>query len=160
VSAASSQPPLSQRPEILYAASLERIEEAELLMDAQAWGLAMYVAGLSVETLLQAFAMRDGAAHDARHDLRAWLGKCPARVIDVINDTAGAEWSRLNTAWTNSLRYLSISGVLGHLRSRKLTQRIKLGKAGSDKAVEVNARRLLEAARIVHGKGIALWHAN
>lgn len=152
------QRPLSQRPDVLYAASLERIEEARVLFEAEAWGLSMYVSGLAVEALLQAFAARDGARHDAYHDLRAWLRKCPERVIDVINRSANAEWSRLNTAWTNSLRYLSRSGVLAHLRSHNLTVGVALGKAGPERAVEINAERLLVAARVVHGKGISLWH--
>lgn len=155
----AGQAPLSCRPEVLYAASFERLAGAEVLLEARAWGLSMYVSGLAVETLLQAFACRAGAGRDAHHDLRAWLKRCPANVFDLISLRASAEWSLLNAAWSNSLRYLSRGGVLGYLGSRRLNVGIKTGKGGRDVVLKVNAHRLLDAARTVHGKEISLWHA-
>jgi hypothetical protein len=141
---------------VLYEASLDRIHEASLLFDGRAWGLSMYVAGLAVEALVQALALRAGAAHDARHDLDAWLRKCPERVIDGLVPHAG--WSRVVIVWRNDLRYLSKAGVLGYLRSRNLTARIKVGERGSDGVLRFNATQMLKAASAVHKKGVVMWH--
>lgn len=157
---AQSAQRVSQNPEVLYAASLERIGEAQTLYEEEAWVLSMYVSGLAIECLLQAFAFRDGATHDARHDLRAWLRKCPGAVIDVISKNAGDEWSRLNSVWSNEIRFYSASGLLRYLRNRKLNRGIKTGSEGPAGIVKVNASRLIGDARKVHGKGISLWHSS
>lgn len=82
---------LSQKSPVLHVASLERIQEAQILMDSNAWGLSMYVSGLAVESLMQAIAIRSGASHDAHHDLRAWLKKCPQSVTDVVGKQVKTE---------------------------------------------------------------------
>lgn len=149
---------LTYQPQVLYQASFERIHEAQVLLDARAWGLSMYVSELAVEALLQAFATRRGARRDAHHDLRAWLRRCPDEVLQLITLRASGEWSLLDVAWSNSLRYLSQDGLLGYLGSRKLNVGIKTGKGGREVVLKVNAQRLLDAARAVHGKGVSLWH--
>jgi len=116
--------------------------------------LAMYLAGLAVECVLQAFAIREGAKHDARHDLPKWLLKCPSRLRDVIKGEVGGAWSQLVALWDNDLRYLSVAGLLGYLRDKKADRRISGGPAA---IVRQNARRVVDAATIIHNKGIALW---
>ena len=148
---------LTHRPEVLYQASFERIAEAQVLLDARAWALSMYVSGLAIEALLQAFAARGGAQRDAHHDLRTWLRRGPDELLRVITLTAAGEWSLLDVAWSNSLRYLSQDGLLGYLGSRRLNVGIKTGKGGREAVLKVNAKRLLDAARTVHGKGVSLW---
>ena len=101
--------PALHRPEVLLGVSLERIEEAEWLLKRGSWALAMYVAGLSVEALLQAFALGRGQRHDARHNLDLWLSKGPATLSDAIRSAASQEWSTLRSLWDNDLRYLSFS---------------------------------------------------
>src|SRR5438045_3518447 len=91
-----SATPLSQRPAVLRAASIERIDEAAALLDRESWALSMYSAGVAVECLLQAFAFRDGAAHDAKHDLARWLAKCPLSLSNAILARAAPDWSALN----------------------------------------------------------------
>jgi hypothetical protein len=150
---------LSQRPRVLYEASLERLEESEALFARGSWGMAMYAAGVGVEALFQGFAHRAGARHDARHDLRAWLAKCPEALIDAVMRSASAEWWMLNAYWDNTLRYLSQSAVLGRLRSLQ-GGRLVIGlKGGPDALLRTSARRCLNAARIVHGKGVNQWPA-
>src|SRR5262249_33609752 len=144
--------------QVLHQASLERILEAGILYERDAWALSIYVAGLAVESLLQAFALRTGAAHDAGHDLSQWLKKCPTPVINSLRNQA-TEWNCLTTTWSNNIRYLSRDGLLGHLRERKLMVRIKLGRRGPHGAIKVTASRVLEAARTIHGKGAAIWRA-
>jgi len=130
------------------------MRDAEHLYDLSDWVMSMYVSGLAVETLLQAHALRKGASHDARHDLRAWLDKCPAPVVSAVKGRASAEWSQLNVLWSNELRYLSVRGLLGLLREKGQGQRIS---GGPSAIIKVCARRCLVAADVVHKKGVALW---
>lgn len=146
--------PLSRSTKVLHEASIERMEEAELLFDAGRHLLCMYTAGLAVECLLQAFASLSGAAHDARHDLRLWLDKCPAPVVDELRAKTLLEWSRLGTHWSNDLRYLSEPALRGWLRRRELDRGIRGGAASVTRTC---ARRCLDSARIIHNKGLLLW---
>ncbi len=145
----------SHDPRVLYAASIERIEESELLICEGRWSLSMYVAGLAVESPLQAFATRMGEPHDARHSLDKWLNKCPAALVDAIRGRASTQWSELNTMWSNDLRYLSESGLLGRIRDRKHDRGIK---GGRDSVLRVCARRCADDARAVHNRGLLQWH--
>lgn len=145
---------LSLRPEVLYHASLERMDEAGQPFERERWAAAVYLAGLAVECVPQAHALRAGTAHGGHHDLMIWLRGCPERLRAVIRSRAATEWSTLNVMWSNRIRYSSTSGLLGYLRAKRLT----LGIAGgADAAVRVNARRVVDAARVVHGKGVVLW---
>ncbi len=64
---------LVHHPIVLYSASAERLEAAKFAAAHGDWVMAVYLAGLSIECLLQAFALRDVPTHDARHDLTKWL---------------------------------------------------------------------------------------
>lgn len=149
--------PLSQRPMVLHAASIERIEEAASLLEQKSWALSMYVAGLAVESLLQAFVHRGDSVHDAHHDLRRWLDKCPISVVDLIKLNAGREWSTLCAVWDNSLRYLSEDGLFGYLRKAELNRGLK---GDRESILRTNASRCLAAARVIHNKGIVKWPKN
>lgn len=148
---------LSRDPGILYAAALERIREAESPLGSQSWALGVYVSGLAVETLLQAFALRIGAPHDVGHDLGRWLQKCPAALIDAASDTARGEWSRLTTVWRNDMRYWSADALLGHIRGLGGHRRIKTGHDPRTSILKANAHQILDAARTIHYKGLSLW---
>jgi len=79
---------ISLQPPVLYEASIERLDEADLLYRERRWALAMYASGLAVESLLQAFALGRGAEFDARHDLPGWLTKGPGELSDAIRGKA------------------------------------------------------------------------
>lgn len=151
-----SEPPrasLSHQPGVLYEASLERMREANLLLDMNCHVLSSYVAGLAVETLLQAHAIRAGSSHDARHDLRLWLAKCPYDLIDTVKQSA-QEWSLVCSVWSNEMRYYSKNGLLGILRSKK---EHRGDRGGPESILKNGARRCVEAARVVHAKGVMQW---
>lgn len=150
---------LSRRPNVLFDASLERREEAAELLSHQRWTLAMYVSGASVEALLQAHALRNGGAADARHDLGQWLNKCPSVLVDAVKDTAATEWSTLLGLWSNELRYLSLDALIGRLREIGADRGIKLGKEGHRSLAKVMASRCVRAAAAVHDKGMVLWQS-
>lgn len=146
---------LSHDPRVLHAASIERIMEADVCFKKKYWTITIYLAGLAVECILQALALRDDPKHDSRHDLTKWLGKCPRRLENTLKSIEmGAHWNHLNTVWYNEIRYLSEAGLLGHLR--------KIGHAGKSKTgreaiLRQNADSLLESANLVHKKGLAAW---
>src|SRR5436309_1876784 len=60
------------RPEHYYRVSLERIKQAWFLYeipDHKSYALAMYVAGVSVESMLRAFKMYKDPVFDEKHNL-------------------------------------------------------------------------------------------
>src|SRR4051794_213849 len=78
--------------------------------------MASYLAGLAVESILQALALQSGAARDAKHALFNWLSKCPTALHDALKGSA--EWNRLVALWDNGLRYLPFAGLLAYFRDK------------------------------------------
>ena len=145
---------LSHRPIVLFHASLERLKESRGAFENRDHVLSMYLSGLAVECILQAIAIYHGSPHDARHDLPNWLAKCPRLLRDQIKGEGAAAWSQILALWDNGLRYLSKQGLLGYLREKKAGRTIS---GGPDSIIRENARRLLEAADIIHKKGLSQW---
>ena len=152
-----AQPIITKRPDVLYQASFEHIDALDDLRHDRHWTLTIYTAGLAVECVLQAIALRAGASDDAKHDLRKWLAKCPTNLQTIIAKDVPNEWSFLTIVWFNAIRYLSHDGLLGHLRKLELNKGIKQGKDGTVAILKVNAGRVVTAARAVHGKGASTW---
>jgi hypothetical protein len=92
---------LSHKPVVLYHASIERINGARRLVDAPIpdYVMAMYQAGLAIECIVQALALRSGATHDARHNLASWLSKCPSNFQEAVKRQLRAEWNLLVVVW-------------------------------------------------------------
>ena len=146
---------LSRKPEVLYRASLERMAVAwRAFDDAGDYALASYLAGLAVECILQAVALKVGAAHDAAHALPKWLAKCPRGLQDSIKTQVGDEWSLLVSLWENGIRYLSRDGFLGYLRDKGCAVGIR---GGPEAVMRKNTKSLVSAADAVHKKGLAQW---
>ena len=82
--------------------------------------LASYLAGLAVESILQALALQGGAPHDARHSLSNWLSKCPTSLHEALKGSA--DWNLLVARWDNGIRYLSFDGLLGYFRNKGCVQ--------------------------------------
>jgi hypothetical protein len=148
---------LSYRPNVLYLASIERISAARRMVDAKPYDyvLATYVAGLAVESILQALALRGGAAHDARHSLANWLSKCPPALNNTLKGSA--EWNRLVALWDNGIRYFSFNGLLGYFREKNYAHG---KKGGVESIVRRVTKDLVDAAEIVHKTGLAVWVAS
>ena len=114
--------------------------------------LASYLSGLAVESILQALALRGGAAHDAKHSLSKWLSKCPSAANDALKGSA--EWNLLVAVWDNGMRYLSFDALLGYLRDKDA---VRGRKGGVESIVRSATRALVDAAEAVHKKGLAEW---
>ena len=149
---------LTQNSTVLYRASLEHIEAAQTLLEADVLPLAIYVAGLAVECVLQAVAKRHRphSPHDARHDLDRWLRKCPVGLQDTMKSPPiRSHWNRIYASWKNSHRYLSREGLLRVARR----DRMLLGRRGDDDArLRGAVREIVASARVVHRKGVAAWN--
>jgi hypothetical protein len=145
---------LSHKPNVLYLASIERMDAARRMIDEKPYDyvLASYLAGLAVESVLQAIALHTGAAHDAKHTLPRWLSKCPVSLHDGLKGSA--EWNRLVALWDNGLRYLSFDGLLGYFRDKGYVQG---KKGGVESIVRHVTKGLVDAAEVVHKKGLAVW---
>jgi HEPN domain-containing protein len=146
---------LAHNPVVLYHASGERKEAAWAAYDRKDYALAMYLAGLAVECILQAIALQDDPTHDAKHDLAKWLARCRKSLQNGIKSEAVREhWNRVVRMWRNELRYLSYDGVLGYLRQRNFHRGIA---GGPDAIMRVNAKRLLDSTVAVHNRGVVAW---
>src|SRR2546423_13067657 len=145
---------LSHRPNVLYLASIERMAAARRMIDQKPhdYVLASYLAGLAVESILQALALHGGAAHDAKHTLSKWLSKCPSGLHDALKGSA--EWNQLVARWDNGIRYLSFDGLLGYFRNKGY---VRGKKGGEESVVRHVTKSLVDAAEVVHQKGIAVW---
>src|SRR5438105_11604673 len=93
--------PISLRPAVLHTAAIERLADSRMLLDRKSWPGSMYLAGLSVECMLQSFALRSGALANARHDLLRWLTICPAVLKEAISRGALPDFNHLCVAWNN-----------------------------------------------------------
>ena len=145
---------LSHRPNLLYLASIERMDASRRLLQSKPhdYVLANYLAGLSVECILQALALNNGASHDARHSLPKWLAKCPSSLHEILKTSA--HWSLLVALWDNNMRYLSFDGLLGYFRKKGC---VRGKKGGVESIVRKVTMELLNAAQDVQNKGIAVW---
>jgi len=145
---------LSYRPNVLYLASIERMAAARRMIDEKPhdYVLASYLAGLAVESILQAIALRGGAAHDAKHSLSKWLSKCPSALHDALKGSG--EWNLLVALWDNGIRYLSFDGLLGYFRGKEY---VHGKKGGVESKVRQVTKNLVDAAEGVHKKGLAVW---
>ena len=145
---------LSHKPQVLYRASVERIAGARRAFADKDYPLSMYLSGLAVECILQAVALRHGAAHDARHSLLNWLVKCPAKLQDAIKGKNVDDWNKVVSSWDNGIRYLSRDGLIGYLRERGFAIGIA---GGAESVLRKNARTLLDSATAVHRRGADQW---
>lgn len=146
---------LTHKPEVLYRASIERMAAAWRELDeAQDYALATYLAGLAVECILQAVAIRMGATHDAGHALPKWLSKCPRDLQSSVKSRTRDEWSLLVALWDNGIRYLSRHGFLGYLRDKGRVAGIR---GGPESVLRMNTKALVKSADAVHKKGLAQW---
>src|SRR5665213_3506235 len=98
---------LSHRPNVLYLASIERMAAARRMVDEKPYDcvLAAYLCGLAVESILQALALQQGAARDAKHALSKWLAKCPSSLHEMLKGSA--EWNHVVALWDLSLIHIS-----------------------------------------------------
>jgi HEPN domain-containing protein len=136
-------------------AANERLAEANLLYEKAHYALALYVAGVAVESLLRAYAFRLESRFDAAHNLKLLLD-----VSNLQSLATPAESQQVFTAidelyrrWRNDLRYTSN----GRLRRRLKKDKLDRGIRGD--FLKENCRIAIEKATIILKIGVATWKA-
>jgi HEPN domain-containing protein len=155
------------RAEEYYQAALERMQQARRIHNAGGdYALAMYCAGLAVESLLRAFRWAEDTSFEGRHDLNELLRESGLMRVDdeymrrkgasdeEIVESGRAIKAAMNLVivlWHNNLRFASESRLKAFLnRTGKL-------KGIKGDAVKENSRQMLEASQPVISRGIILW---
>jgi hypothetical protein len=157
------------RAEQYYRASTERIKQAvTLYRDGTAFALAMYSAGLAVESLLRAFRWKEDPSFEGRHDLFDLLKASHLLRIhenymrfngeseDAIYRSGAALSSAMNEVivlWHNNLRFASEASLKGFLNKIGRLQGIK------GDPLKKNALDLLNVSQFVINRGVTLWNS-
>ncbi len=136
-----------------YQAAQDHAEEARLLYDEGRYAFAHYVAGLAVECMFRAYAVRNGAAFDGRHDLRKWLEL--ARFDEVITEAhleaTSFACNIVIVQWNSTQRYYSEDFLKAFFRNTHLDRGIR------GNSVKELTRRVVDAAFVVVQEGIGQW---
>lgn len=155
------------RDEEYFRASLERMRQARTVVrDASSYALAMYLAGLAVESMLRAFRWAEDTSFEGRHDLMELLKASRLLTTNdeymrgrglsdlAIQESGVALRAKMNEIiglWHNNLRFCSEQSLLAHLK--------RIGKAKGSKGdpLKKNAVDLTNAAQTVIDRGVELW---
>ncbi len=123
-------------------AALDHVDVAQSLLEQKQFALVSYLAGLSVECMLRAYAHRVDQTFDGKHNLQVWFRKSrfDAVIPDGRQKEIGAALSLVVSQWNNSQRYYSLDLLKSEWKSAGLDRGIK-----GDFAKELT-RRLVSAA--------------
>lgn len=140
-------------PEVYKAAALEHAGAVQGLYDDRQYTLAIFVAGLAVESMFRAYRMRVSAELDARHDLYelARISKFADRIPEASHESYAANLGIVATRWSNSHRYRSEEAI------RKYLKRAKLDRAIKGDPLKENARLVVNAAIELVTLGAQRW---
>ena len=140
-----------------YSAAGERLALSTRLFAQGEFFASHYFAGIAVESMLRALALREGEPFDPSHSIRYWAGKAtilPRNASDK-QDELRADLLELNLRWRASQRYVTERMFLTWLFSVKLDRNVR----GSDSdRLKFNSRRVLEIAVRVVGLGRVRWN--
>jgi HEPN domain-containing protein len=150
-----------------FRAGEERMAQAlQLYKSGRSYALTMYVSGLAVECILRAFRWRKEPQFSGRHDLTELfkasglleIEEDGMRRKDFSEEAIREQGLRLKVAmnsivrlWVNNLRFASEARLRSHLVAMGAQQ----GKRGD--LSKACALELLNAAKTIVDKGVALW---
>jgi hypothetical protein len=162
------------KADFYYRVSMERMNQAELLYaQGASFALAMYVAGVAVESMLRALTLRRDphfATADTRmfkaHDLQLWIKASGVLTDDPAQQSSkrlGREATQLQARrlqgaasnvcvlWSNDYRFASEHRLRAHLKKNAPDRRIK------GDFLKARARSLLDSAQILVTRGHFRW---
>jgi hypothetical protein len=157
------------RPEHYYRVGLERIKQAWLLYNEPnhgSYALAMYVAGVAVESMLRAFKIFRDPVFDERHDLLRLFKASGMLNLDpdllkargLSTSQVEAYFRELQAAtsdvydlWSNDYRFATEERMRAHLKNKRLDRKIR-GDFLKKRSLE-----LLEASQTIIDKGLLQW---
>lgn len=155
MTAVPSQQPLGTEftAEIYFTAALERANSLRLLYDNEDYVLALYVAGVAVESLFRAFRMKHQPYFDSRHDLTALAkeSKFDETVPEHLKQNFFADLGVVVSRWSNSHRYRSAAALSRYLKRAHLHRGIK------GNVLKENTRRTINSATDIINLGGQLW---
>ena len=136
-----------------YRAGFERLSLATRLLAAHEYGAAHYFAGIAVESMLRAHALRRGEPFSSNHSVLFWAkqagllhtGRRPA------GDQLAGMLNEVEARWRANLRYLPEATLVRYLYEAGLYRSIKVNR------LKYSAGRLLELAAAIVAAGDARW---
>ncbi len=152
-----------------YRAALERTTQAHHLYREGTgnYALAMYAAGLAVESMLRAFMLRTGKTEfESRHNVLLLAKESGMLNVDrdkikqkglsdeQIERHQKALWASVNDVfilWRNDYRFASEARLRAHLKKMKFYEDVK------GDPLKANTLRLLKAAQRFIDKGVLQW---
>ncbi len=155
------------RADEYYQASLERTRQAvDLHRGGENYALAMYCAGLAVESMLRAFRWVEDSSFEGRHDLKELLKASgllkvddeymrrrdeAEEVIEGWGRQLRAAFNEVVALWHNNLRFASEKSLKAHLNRIDRLQGIR------GDPLKKNSQNLINAARMIVERGAVLW---
>ena len=155
------------RADEYYQVSVERMAQAvDIYHRGEAFALAMYCAGLSVESLLRAFRWKEDATFDGRHDLYELL--LASRLLEFndgymihkcVSEESITEWrlklkvamSEVARLWHNNFRFASEARLKTYLQKAGRLKGVK------GNPLKKNALDLIQAAQTIVDRGSTIW---
>ena len=136
-----------------FTAAKERLDEANLLFEKTRYALALYVAGVAVESLLRAYAFRLESQLDAAHNLKLLLDVSNLQSLATPTESQQVFTAidELYRRWRNDLRYTSNDRLRRRLKKDKLDRGIR------GDFLKENCRIALENAANILKIGVATW---
>ena len=139
--------------DVYLAAAVERAGALQRLYDDRQYGLAIYTAGVAVESLFRAYRARLNPEFSSRHNLTE-LAKAarfaehvPARLAQVY----AASLATVAVRWNNAHRYRSGAAMLRYYNRVGLYDRIR------GDVLKENARLVINAAADLVNLGVRRW---
>jgi HEPN domain len=112
---------------VYRAVAKERVTEAQRLYDLGAYGIAIYIAGVAVESMLRSLALRRGTDFPTNHNLEAL--RRAARFMDDLRDrplaAATQAFADVAIRWSNLHRYRSTQAMRVFLKAGRFDRRIR-----------------------------------
>jgi hypothetical protein len=144
---------LEFRPEVYLEAAKERAGLLQFLYDADDYVVALYIAGVAVESMFRAFRARIDPRFDSRHDLYrlAADSRFASGVPASLADQYAADLGTLAVRWSNSHRYRSEAAARRYLKRARLDRGIK------GDFLKENARLSVSAAIRLVSLGANIW---
>jgi HEPN domain-containing protein len=124
-----------------------------LLYEKARYALALYVAGVAVESLLRAYIFRLEPRLEAAHNLEQLLNVSNLRYIVTPDESQQLYQAivALYRRWRNSLRYTSNNRLRRRLKKDKLDRGIR------GDFLKENCRFAIEKAAFILKIGVARW---
>ncbi|HEX5242268.1 MAG TPA: hypothetical protein VFW23_03320 [Tepidisphaeraceae bacterium] len=132
---------------------MERAGSLQPLYDQREYVLAIYLAGVAVESMFRAYRGRFDPEFSSRHDLYelAKESRFASHVPDSLFAKYAADLGVVAARWSNSHRYRS------EIALRKYIKRVKLDRGVKGDALKENARRIINSAFELVTLGAQIW---